>query len=115
MEPSGTIDARFWELTDALVRAHPLTIDRPRGSAHPRRPDIVYPLDYCYLEGTGTVDVWRGSLSEVRVSARIVTVDIAKRDAEVQLLVGCTPGETRIVLAAHIRWNSQTGMLLARP
>lgn len=38
-------DAAFWASLDALVRRCPLVIDRPRGSAHPRYPDFIYPLD----------------------------------------------------------------------
>ena len=29
-----------------------VTIDRPLGSAHPRFPDLVYPINYGYVEGT---------------------------------------------------------------
>ncbi len=59
--------AGFWQLADQLVREHPIVIDRPRGSRHPRYPAVVYPLDYGYLDGTtaidgGGVDCWRGRL-----------------------------------------------------
>src|SRR5579884_3172446 len=84
--PSGD-DERFWALADELVRSHAIVIDRPRGSQHPRMPEIVYPLDYGFLDGTvavdgGGVDVWRGSLPELRVTAIIATVDVYKGDAE---------------------------------
>lgn len=56
----------FWTALDALVAQSRVVIDRPRGSAHPRYPHVVYPLDYGYLDGTSSmdgagIDVWRGS------------------------------------------------------
>ncbi len=27
------------------------TIDRPLGSTHPKHPDIIYPINYCYVDG----------------------------------------------------------------
>ncbi|MBO5567955.1 MAG: inorganic pyrophosphatase [Clostridia bacterium] len=27
------------------------TIDRPMGSAHPRHPDMIYPINYGYVDG----------------------------------------------------------------
>jgi inorganic pyrophosphatase len=106
-------------LADELVRASEMVFDRPRGSPHPRYPDIVYPLDYGYLAGTqamdgGGIDVWRGSLPELRVTAVIVTVDVFKRDAEVKLLVGCTPTEAQLALATHNRSTSQGALLFHR-
>lgn len=111
---------RFWRLADELVASNRLVIDRPKGSIHPRFPGSPpYPLDYGYLEGTrapdgGGVDVWRGSLPEARVTAIIATVDLLGRDAEVKLLVGCTPAEAERALVAH-REGSQGALLLTRP
>ncbi len=56
----------FWDFLDNLVASHTLVIDRPKGSQHPRYSDLVYPLDYGYLEGTtaidgGGIDVWLGT------------------------------------------------------
>jgi inorganic pyrophosphatase len=66
------INPRFWSLVDQLADQHTLIIDRPKGSAHPRYPDHIYPLDYGYLEGTTAgdgdgIDVWVGSLADKRV------------------------------------------------
>ena len=59
----------FWDALDRLVACSAIRIDRLKGSAHPRFPDTVYPLDYGYLSGTrggdgGEVDVWVGTLPE---------------------------------------------------
>jgi inorganic pyrophosphatase len=90
----------FWEYLDRLV------IDRPRGSHHPRYPDLIYPVDYGYLEGTttvdgGGVDVWVGTLPEKSLTALVLTVDLHKRDVEVKLLLGCSEVEQQTILDFH--------------
>jgi len=112
-------DDGFWRALDALVAGSELRIDRPRGSAHPRYPDTIYPLDYGELAGTRSgdgdaIDVWIGSLPERRISAVIVTLDLGKRDSEIKLLVGCTPDEAQIILAFH-RSGQQSALLVERP
>jgi len=109
---------RFWQHVDHLVATSAVVIDRPAGSAHPRYPAIVYPLDYGYLAGTvggdgEGIDIWRGSLPEATVTAAIMTVDIVKRDAEIKLLIGCTADEMQRALATHhTEW--QAAVLLPR-
>lgn len=92
----------FWSYLDRLVADSPVAIDRPRGSTHPRYPQLVYPLDYGYLEGTETVDgggidVFIGSLSDRRLEALALTVDLDKHDAEIKLLLGCSQAEQQTV------------------
>jgi inorganic pyrophosphatase len=94
---------RFWTHLDELIAAARLVIDRPRHSRHPRYPELIYPYDYGYLEGTtaadgGGIDVWLGSLPERRLGAVICTVDLVKRDTELKLLLGCTPREAQEIL-----------------
>ncbi len=109
----------FWRVLDELVRVCPLKIDRPRGAPHPRYSDLIYPLNYGYLEGTrsgdeGGIDVWVGSALEKTVTAVACTVDLHKRDAEVKILLGCTPVEAQTVLAFH-NSGSQSAFLIERP
>ena len=112
-------DVLFWERLDTLVATSHIVIDRPKGTAHPRYPGFIYPLDYGYLEGTtaidgGGVDVWVGSLPEQRVTAVVCTVDTTKRDTELKLLLGCTPEEAQVVLRTHNNaWMA--GILMTRP
>ncbi len=98
--------ADFWTRIDQLIAANEVVLDRPRGSRHPRYTDIVYPLDYGYLEGTAggdgnEIDVWRGSMQEGRLVGIVCTIDISKRDTEVKLLIGCTPDEVETVFRFH--------------
>ena len=112
-------DAAFWSMLDELVRTSAVVIDRPRGAAHPRYPDFIYPLDYGYLANTtamdgGGIDLWRGSAAEPALDALLVTVDFAKRDSEIKLLLGCTEEEIQTVLAFHNQSELMRGMLVRR-
>ena len=110
---------RFWKWADRLVATSEIVIDRPRGSRHPRYPVLIYPLDYGYLarttamDGDG-VDVWRGSRPEQQVGGAIVTIDLFKRDAEIKLLLGCTPDETAVILE-FLNDRSMAATLISRP
>jgi len=94
----GAFDWAGW---DALIEANGITIDRPRGSAHPRFPEIIYPIDYGYVNDTESsdgdeVDVFAGSADNGLV-AFMVTTDFRKGDREVKLLYDCTPEEIYLV------------------
>ena len=69
-------DKDFWKAIDALVSSGKIVIDRPKGSLHPRFPNIKYEVDYGYIENTssmdgGGIDVWLGSLVDKQVNAII--------------------------------------------
>ena len=91
-------DYIFWQRLDSLLERSRIVIDRPKGSTHPRFSDIVYALDYGYLDGTTStdgegLDVWLGSDPDKKLDAVICTVDLDKGDAELKLMVGCTTEE----------------------
>jgi len=97
------MDQEFWNFLDTLLSDSQVEIDRPKGSAHPRLPDLIYPLDYGYLRGTTTVDgggidLFIGSQAGGALDAVALTVDLYKRDAEIILLLGCTETEKQIAL-----------------
>ena len=109
----------FWQALDALVAGSSIVIDRPKGSAHPRYPSLVYPLDYGYLAGTasmdgGGVDVWRGSDPAMRVSAVICIVDLMKRDSEIKVMIGCTEDELLLAYRVHNESEFMKGILVRR-
>ncbi|TLM89925.1 MAG: inorganic pyrophosphatase [Actinobacteria bacterium] len=109
---------RFWQHIDRLVAGAEVIIDRPAGTAHPRYPDFIYPLDYGYLQGTsagdgGGIDVWRGSLPGAVASGGICTVDLTKHDSEIKILLGCTAGEMQVALRTH-NGGSMAGVLIER-
>lgn len=109
----------FWSYLDQLVATSRIVIDRPRGSIHPRYPEITYPLDYGYLEGTRAtdgagVDLWVGAGGVGPVQGILCTVDLLKRDTEVKLLLGCTEAELQEILALS-NGGSLRATLVRRP
>jgi inorganic pyrophosphatase len=83
---------------------HPIIIDRPKGKPHPRYPDMIYPLDYGYLDGTNGgdgegIDVWLGSLEgETKIVGAMATVDGLHHELEVKLFLNCTEEEMNLVM-----------------
>jgi inorganic pyrophosphatase len=108
----------FWQAIDKLVAESKIVIDRPKGSRHPKYPQLVYPVDYGYLEYTssmdgGGIDVWKGTNGDA-VDAIICTVDLLKRDSEIKILIGCDEDEKRLVLETHNNNECMKGLLIRR-
>jgi len=85
----------FWEYLQQLTDTSQIIIDRLKGSTHQGYPDRQYPGDYGFLDGTTSIDtreldIWVGSLSEKKVVGALCTVDLLKRDTELNMLYGCT-------------------------
>jgi inorganic pyrophosphatase len=98
-----TMQDSFWAAIDHLIAKAPIIIDRPKDSAHPRYSDMIYPLDYGYLEGTTAgdgsgIDVWLGTNPLKIANAVVCTVDLVKRDAEIKILIGCSELEIQAVV-----------------
>ena len=109
----------FWEALVTLVKSSRLVIDRPKGAHHPRFPEIVYPVDYGYLENTTSmdghgIDVWRGTKKSQKIDAVIITVDLSKNDSEIKILIGCTSEEKRIIMDFHNQGKLMKGLLIER-
>ncbi len=113
------MDEAFWNALEELIRTSEIIIDRPKGTAHPRYPALIYPLDYGYLRDTasmdgGGIDVWSGSDAGRRLDAILCTVDLTKRDSEIKLLIGCTEDEKSAVYALHNNSEFMKGVLIRR-
>jgi inorganic pyrophosphatase len=109
----------FWEFLDRLIAESRIVIDRPKGTRHPRYPELAFPLDYGYLDGTTSgdgegIDVWLGVSGTRDLSAAILTVDAFERNAEIKLLLGCSEEETQIALACHNN-DKMRAVLVRRP
>ena len=99
--------ADLFATLDALVDSSSIVIDRPRGSTHPEHEEIVYPVDYGYLEGTSAgdgdgIDVFRGTAAGAGVVGVTVSVDLGKRDAEVKVLLDCSPADVDAIRALAV-------------
>lgn len=110
----------FWSALETLVKDSELIIDRPKGTAHPKYPDFIYPVDYGYLKNTasmdgGGIDVWVGTAAGRNVDAIICTVDLRKRDSEIKILLGCTEKEKASIYQMHNHTESMKGILIERP
>jgi len=112
-----TDSTEFWHSLDRLVAEKSLVIERSKGTQHPRYPDMEYPLDYGFLEGTTSadgegIDVWRGSNKLPILDAVVLTIDPGKEDAEIKLLLGCSEQEKQLVVEFFSR--SLRGVQLVR-
>ncbi|MCM1184894.1 MAG: inorganic pyrophosphatase [Roseburia sp.] len=111
-------DKDFWAAFDTLVNNSEIVIDRPKGTAHPKYPDIIYKVDYGYLKDTSSmdgagIDVWVGS-GKRQTDAILCTVDLMKRDSEIKILIGCTEEEKQLVYQFHNDGQYMKGIMIRR-
>ncbi|BBM73653.1 inorganic diphosphatase [Rhodothermus marinus] len=90
-----------WEAWEQLIRQNGWTIDRPYRSRHPLFPEIIYPIDYGYINGTRSsdgepVDLFVGRGHRGLVGA-ILTIDRRRSKREVKFLYNCTAEEVYLV------------------
>jgi len=90
----------FWRAINKLVAEANIVIDRPKGSRHPKYPELIYPVDYGYLENTssmdgGGIDVWQGT-------------------DEIKILIGCSEEEKEIVMQFHNGSEFMKGAMIRR-
>ena len=114
----NTYDNEFWKAIDELVANSEIVIDRPKGTRHPRYPQLIYKVDYGFLKNTtsmdgGGIDVWIGT-GEKKVDAIICTVDLFKKDSEIKILIGCTEEEKSIVYETHNNSTYMKGIMIRR-
>ena len=96
------LDTLFWHEMTRLATSESIFIDRPKGKPHPRYPEMIYPLDYGYIENTSAsdgdgIDVWMGSSNTRTLTGILCTFDTFKRDAEIKLLIGCNEKDLQII------------------
>ena len=76
-----------------LGKAVKIIIDRPQGSAHPKYPDMIYPVNYGYIPNTVSgdgeeLDVYLLGVNEpvTEYEARIIGIIHRKNDNEDKLI-----------------------------
>lgn len=109
----------FWNALDTLVHESETVIDRPKGTAHPKYLDFIYKVDYGYLKNTtsmdgGGIDVWKGTDPKEAIDAIICIVDLAKKDSEIKILIGCTEEEKEMIYQTHNETTNMKGILIRR-
>ena len=100
------------------------TIDRPMGSAHPRHPDMIYPINYGYVDGVfagdgAEQDVYVFGVSEpIRTfTGTVIAVLHRLNDCEDKWIVsidGSWPGRNRILQAIAFQEQYYMGELYER-
>jgi inorganic pyrophosphatase len=90
-----------WDHWEGLIRRNGITIDRPRGSQHPEFSQIVYPIDYGYVNETlatdgGALDLFCGTAG-TGLAGTVIAVDHRRGDTEFKLLFDCSPEEIYLV------------------
>lgn len=96
-----------------------IVIDRPKGSAHPRFPQLIYPVDYGYLENTRSmdgagIDVWLGTEKQKQINGIMCIVDLMKRDSEIKILIACTEEEQEQIYQFHNNSPYMKGLLISK-
>lgn len=91
---AGHFDWAGWE---TLILQNGITLDRPYRSPHPNYPEIIYPINYGYVNGTTSadgdeMDVFVGSAANGLIGL-LMTTDYGRGDREIKLLYHCTPEE----------------------
>ncbi|MDR1418697.1 MAG: hypothetical protein LBI80_06075 [Endomicrobium sp.] len=86
---------KFFKTLEQLIEQNGITLDRPKGTSHPRFPDLIYPIDYGYINGTTSqdgsgIDLIRGTADNFKVVGVICSLDTVKKDSEIKVLFNCT-------------------------
>lgn len=111
-------NTEFWTALDELVSDSEIVIDRPKGTAHPKYPDLIYIVDYGYLKNTSSmdgdgIDVWVGTAGN-KVDTIMCIVDLMKKDSEIKILIGCTEEEKAAVYETYNRTEYMKGIMVRR-
>lgn len=109
----------FWQKLDTLFLSSTCHIDRPKGSAHYKFSNIIYPVDYGYLSDTTSgdqapIDIFIGTKPDKKVDAIAISADILKRDLECKVLAGCTDEEKQEILELLNQTEFQKAILVQR-
>lgn len=112
-------NAYFWQKIDTLYLSSDVVIDKPKNSVHPDYRNLVYPVDYGYLQDTlsgsdNRIHVYVGTRMSGRVEAILVCSDILKKDIDVKLMVGCTKEEEKEILRFLNQTDFQKCVVLRR-
>lgn len=94
---------KFWNSLDKLIETKGIEIDRPKGTAHPRFPDLIYKVDYGFIPGTQAsdkqgIDIFRGRNENLKTTGILCTLDSIKLDSEIKILYQCTDEDIELIL-----------------
>lgn len=101
--------AYFWQKVNTLYLSCGFTIVRKKGDHHPQFANLIYPVDYGYINETKSTNgeglsLYAGTGDRNKISALVIAVDILSREMDVKVLVGCNSEEEESIL----RYLNQT-------
>lgn len=111
-------NSKFWDMLDQIIQ-NGTTIERPKNTSHPKWNNMIYPVNYGYINNTASsdgaeIDIWIGSEPNPKVVGVINIVDIVKCEAEIKVLYGCTEDEMAAIYKFHNQTNGMGGILMKR-
>jgi inorganic pyrophosphatase len=94
----------FWQILEQQILENGVEIDRPKGKAHPRFPELIYPIDYGYVRHTKSadgegIDIFFGTAEKKEIMGLICTFDEVKKDSEIKILYACREDEIQMAMA----------------
>jgi len=106
-------------MLDALIRSHGFTIDRPKGSMHPTYNQVIYPIDYGFINNTasmdgGGIDIFLGKKQPRSVIGIICTIDRVKNDSEIKVIYGCSDTEIDTIMNFLNHGDMMRGIFVPR-
>ena len=111
-------NAYFWQKIDTICFSNSFVLLRSRNEAHSEFPNLIYPVDYGYLQDTLSasqgINVYRGSEKSSTVQAIVIAADILKKDVEVKIILGCTEQEEEDILRFLNQTDLQKAVLIRR-
>jgi inorganic pyrophosphatase len=93
----------YWDIIDEFINNNPIFIDRKKGTAHPKYPGMIYPVDYGTIEKTKSmdgngIDIFIGEEEQKSINGIICVADKLKNDSEIKVIYGCSETEIAIIL-----------------
>ena len=93
----------YWENIESLIRDYGIPIDRKKGTSHPKYKEMIYPVDYGYINNTtaidnNEIDIFTGTKKKEGINGIMNTVDMKKKDAETKVIYNCTKKEIKEIL-----------------
>jgi len=85
----------YWDSIEDLIKRNGITIDRKKGTRHPKYNDLIYVVDYGYINNSSAmdnneIDIFVGTNAHPKVIGIFCTIDILKNDSEIKVVFGCS-------------------------
>ena len=84
----------YWNALEKLISENGITIDRKKGTKHPRYPDLIYSVNYGYINNSKSmdnneIDIFEGEDKKRKVNGIFCTIDLLKQDSETKVVYAC--------------------------